>query len=168
MIKTILISFACSAAAVSATYLYVGRTTYSSAFQVNFPLNSAIKVAPDAGNIWSWHHQVSSPSFPTTFDVLVDIDGDQVMDTVHPEVRVLITDVQLVAPVNANGYAWINDSLGKRLAVGVGGVQTSGPVQHVSLATPISLPVGSFLHVELSGNSGGDYAVNLIGRVVNL
>jgi hypothetical protein len=167
MLKTALLAVACSAVTATA-FVYVGRTTYSSPFQADFPLNGAIKVTPDAGNIWSWHHQFvhGGWSQPTVADVLVDFDGDQIMDTAHDQVRVMITDFQLVGGTGSIAWAHVVDSGGKRLAVGIGGFQTAGSVQHVSLTTPIALPVGSFLHVELSGDSG-PYEVNLVGRVVN-
>lgn len=170
MLKTTLIAAAAAGLATSATLVYVGTTTYSTAFQADAPFNGAIKVTPDPGNVWSWHHEVVHPggTVPATVaDVLVDIDGDQVMDTVHPEVRVMITDLQLVAPwVGPIGFARIVDASGRRLTVGVGGFQSAGAVQHVSLTTPIVLPVGSFLHVEVYGDNS-TYEVNLIGRIVN-
>jgi hypothetical protein len=166
LLKTALVAIACSAVTATA-FVYVGRTTYSSAFQADFPINSAIKVTPDSGNVWSWHHQFVHPSgSPTVADVLVDFNGDQVMDTVHDEIRVLVTDLQLVGEIGHIAWARVVDSGGKRLAAGIGGHQTAGAVQHISLTTPIVLPVGSFLRVEISGD-GGTYEVNLIGRVVN-
>ena len=168
--KTILIVAATAAFTSAATFVYVGRTTYSSPFQADLPFNSAFKVTPDAGNIWSWHHDIVHVNGgpPTVADVLVDIDGDQVMDTVHSAVRVIITDLEVVAPAQSGlaVVARLVDSGGKRLSVGTGNWQGSGPVHHVGLTTPIVLPVGSFLHVELQGDSA-TYEVNIIGRIVN-
>ena len=169
MLKTTLLVCAAAMSASAVTLTYVGRTTYSSPFQVDFPLSSAIKVTPDPGNVWSWHHEFVNQSGwqLQTADVLVDIDGDQVMDTVHDVARVMITDLQLVGSVGQVATARIIDSGGKRLAVGIGGFQTSGAVQHINLTTPIVLPVGSFLHVELIGDGGATCEVNLVGRIVN-
>ncbi len=163
MLKIALIA-ACSAAFASAvTVVFVGRSTYSTVFQADLPFNSAFKVTPDPGNIWSWHHTFTHPGWGATTagDVLVDINGDLVMDTVHAEVRVMITDLQVVGGSNQDVWVRVFDSVGKRLAVG-----TKGPMQHVNLTTPLVLPVGSSLRVEVTG-AQGDYDVHMIGRVVN-
>ncbi|MFY9344290.1 MAG: hypothetical protein WAT39_17495 [Planctomycetota bacterium] len=170
MLKTALIAIACSAATASAMFVYVGRSEYSTNFQADVPYGAAFKVTPDPANVWSWHHTFTNVGVgtPQVADVLVDMNGDLIMDTVHDIVRVMITDVQVFNSGNNAGVAWIVDSGGKRLACGIGQYTGSGPVQHISLTTPIVLPVGSFLHVEMLGlNGGGAYEVNLIGRIVN-
>lgn len=171
MIKPLVLALSCATAGAIATGVYVGRTEYSTSLHPSIPFGSAIKVTTDPANVWSWHHTFAnvSPSSPQTADVLVDINGDLVMDTNHAFVRVLITDFQLVGTVVSSGIARIIDSQGKRLAAGIGGFQGTGHVQHVNLATPIVLPVGSTLRVEVESTSGSNtFEVNMVGRVVNL
>jgi hypothetical protein len=170
MFKTLLIALTCSAATATTMLLFVGRTVHSSPFQMDIPYGTALKVTTDPANVWSWHHTFTGTStgVPVTADVLVDFDGDTVMDTQHSWVRVLVTDIEIVGGMNNQALAWILDGTGKRLAVGIGGHQSSGPVHHVSLTTPIVLSVGSPLRVQLVQYSGGEYEVHLIGRVVSL
>ena len=96
------------------------------------------------------------------------------MDTENTWLRVSVTDLEIVCSQGfAVGIATISDGTGKRYSVGVGGGGSSvaNPVQHVSLSTPIVLPVGSSLQVTvqnvLSPNPS-NFEVNLIGRIVNL
>ena len=169
MIKPLLCALGCSAVGAAAAFVYVGRTEYSSPIQPNIPFGSAIKVTTDPGNVWSWHHTFHVTGSTQSADVLVDINGDNVMDTVHDVVRVSITDFQIVGLANTSGIAWIVDSQGKRLAASIGGWQGSGHVHHVNLTTPIVLPVGSSLRVEvMTTSSSNTFEVNMIGRVVTL
>ena len=69
----------------------------------------------------------------------------------------------------SSGIARIIDSQGRRLTASIGGNNANGHVHHVSLTTPIVLPVGSTLRVEVeSTNSTSTFEVNMFGRVVNL
>jgi len=138
MLKTILIAFGFSAAGAAAAVLYVGRTVISSPFQLAIPFGTAVKTTIDPANVWSWHYEFQNVGGAlVTANVLVDMDGNGVMDTENSWLRVLITDFELISPQNALGIASISDGTGKRYSVGVGGFQTapSGPVHHVSLTT---------------------------------
>jgi pyruvate/2-oxoacid:ferredoxin oxidoreductase beta subunit len=177
MLKTIMLSLGCSIAAATATAVYVGRTVISSPFQMNIPYNSGVKVAQDPANVWSWHHtfQGVDVSHPGAADVLVDVDGNGVMDTEYSWLRVVVTDIQLALPNQLYGpgaMATISDGTGVRYSIGLPGFSSQSSLvfeQHISLATPIVLPVGGSLHVSVISPSGpADYDVNLIGRVVNL
>ncbi|MBM4061387.1 MAG: hypothetical protein FJ265_09890 [Planctomycetes bacterium] len=164
MLKTALLVLATSMLSASAV-VYVGRTVHSSPFQMDIPYGSAIRTTVDPANIWSWHHTFGNSE--TTADVLVDVDGNQVMDTEHAWLRVLVTDIELVTPQFATAFtAWIRDSTGRRFAVATAYQGTSHAV-HAALATPIALPVNSALTVELQQAWAGT-EVHLIGRVVNL
>jgi hypothetical protein len=163
MLKVGLLVLACSTVSATVVFGFSGRTVHSSQFQVDIPFGSAIKTTVDPANIWSWHH-----FFPAagTADVLVDINGNNVMDTENPLVRVVITDLELVGTYNSSPVtAWIRDGVGRRYAMGHGQGQGTALVHHVALSTPIVLPVGSPLSVEVQG---GLCEVNLVGRVVNL
>ena len=163
MLKVGLLVLACSTLSATAVFVFSGRSVYSSQFQVDIPFGSAVKTTVDPANIWSWHH-----SFPAagTVDVLVDINGNNVMDTENPLVRVVITDLEIVGTNNSTPlWAWIRDGVGRRYAVGHGQGMGAALVHHVALSTPIVLPVGSPLSVEVVG---GLCEVNLVGRVVNL
>jgi hypothetical protein len=163
MLKTGLLVLACSTLSATAVLVFSGRSVYSSQFQVDVPFGSAVKTTVDPANIWSWHHYFPAAG---TVDVLVDINGNNVMDTENPWVRVVITDLELVGSYNSSPVtAWIRDGVGRRYAIGHGQGMGTAPVHHVALSTPIVLPVGSPLSVELQG---GLCEVNLVGRVVNL
>jgi hypothetical protein len=172
MLKPLLFAISCAAAgAVVSTF--VGRTEYSTSLRASIPFGSAVKVTTDPSNVWSWHHRFTGaqPQVLQSADVLVDINGDQVMDTANSFLRLLITDLQLVSADGSAGAGAvrIHDSEGVRLAASVGSGNASGNVHHVSLATPIVLPVGSSLRVELEPLSAARFfEVNMIGRVVNL
>jgi hypothetical protein len=177
MLKTFLIALGCSVVTAATTIIYVGRTVISSPFQMDIPFNSGLKVAQDPADAWSWHHefQVVTQGPPQTANVLVDFDGNGVMDTENTWLRVIVTDLEIVSTQWAAGVATISDGTGKRYSVGVGATSTgmAQPVQHVSLATPIVLPIGSSLQVTVSNlwstSSGPQtFEVNLVGRVVNL
>jgi hypothetical protein len=156
MIKTLLLALACGTAGAAIVPLF-GATEYSSDFQCSYPIGSSIKTVLDPANIWSWTGEIPSGG---QLDILVDIDGDQQMDTVHPGLRVVITD----AVSHGNYSFFIDDSSGRRLKI-------LGNGSMVSPNTPIVLPVDSFLRlISTTGNpSGGpDWPITLIGRVVNL
>jgi hypothetical protein len=165
MLKIALLVLGATALSSTATVLFVGRTVHSSPFQMDCPYGAAIKTTLDPANIWSWHHTFSTG--PGTAEVLVDVDGNNVMDTEHAWLRVMVTDIEVVDPGSSGAVAWIRDSVGRRFAAAVGGWQATGPVHHVALATPITLPVGSSLSVEMEGGSSVT-EVHMIGRVVNL
>lgn len=166
MLKTTIVAIACSAATASTMLVFAGRTVHSSPFQMDIPYGSGLKVTPDPANIWSWHHTFAN--YNETVEVLVDVDGNRLMDTEHPWLRVMITDIEFVHPAAGEARAWIRDTTGRRFAVGTGGFQSSGPVMHCALATPIVLPVGSSLSVEMSAQGQNGCEVHLIGHVVNL
>ncbi|HLQ38195.1 MAG TPA: hypothetical protein VK348_10355 [Planctomycetota bacterium] len=181
MLKTTLIALGCSVVTATTTLVYAGRTVISSPFQLDIPFGSGLKVAQDPADVWSWHHEflnVSPQGAPVSANVLVDFDGNGMMDTEHSWLRVMITDLELVSPQFAGGIATISDGTGKRYSVGVGGASIGGgvmpvPVQHVSLSSPIVLPIGSSLQVSVQnlisgGSNPAPFEVNLIGRVVNL
>ena len=170
MFKTIALVSICSMISFAAGF--TGRTVHSSPFQLDVPLDSAIKTTLDPANVWSWHHEFTNigGGTPVSADVLVDFDGNGVMDTEHAWVRVMITDLEIVSRSLVAGFVWVIDGQGKRLAAGIGWVsQTGSPVQHVALTTPIVLPVGSPLSVEVQHLGGSaTFEVNMMGRVVNL
>ena len=169
MLKLALVALLSSTAAVTATWTFAGRTVHSSPFQMDVPFGSAIRTTLDPANVWSWHHEFPgmNSGSPITVDVLVDIDGNQVMDTEHSWLRVMVTDIELVDRAGGPRTVWLLDGTGKRFAVGVGGFQGSGPVHHIALTSPLVLPVGSPLQVMVE-NQIGPCEVHLIGRVVNL
>jgi hypothetical protein len=92
------------------------------------------------------------------------------------QARAPFTGLELVSRNNQMGLLTLSDSTGKRYSVSTGG-NTSVPLgniapaaAHITLSTPLVLPVGSQLQVsveDLMGGSG-DFEVNLIGRIVNL
>jgi hypothetical protein len=169
MLKTVLIALACSAATATAVLTYTGRTVQSSPFQLDIPYGAGLKTTTDPANVWSWHHEFTSPPSwqPVTVNVLVDFDGNNVMDTEYSWLRVMVTDMEIVTN-GAPGTAWILDGTGKRLAVGTAGVQNNGGVGHVALSSPIVLPVGSPLQVQLVPFGTATFEVHLVGRVVSL
>lgn len=165
MLKTALSAIAFSAFGATAALVFAGRTVHSSPFQMDIPYGAGIKMTPDPANIWSWHHAFTNGN--ETVEVLVDVDGNQVMDTEHSWLRVMVTDLEIVNPQLFPSTAWIRDSTGRRFAVSTGELRATGAAQHVALSTPIVLPVGSGLSVELTSGAPGT-EVHLIGRVVNL
>ena len=167
MLKTILTALVCSAATATAVLTYTGRTVHSAPFQIDIPYGAAVKTTIDPANIWSWHKEWASVGGTVTENVLVDFDGDNQMDTLNPWVRVMITDFTLACTGGGNGTAWILDGTGKRAVAVVGGFQNGGLVDHVSLATPIVLPVGSPLHVQVTSGFQA-CEIHLVGRVVSL
>ena len=169
MIKSVLLVLGSSAVTASATFVFVGRTFHSSPFQMDVPYGSAVRTTVDPANVWSWHHEFpnTGSGTGTTVDVLVDIDGNNVMDTEHPWLRVMVTDIELVEGHTGPRTVWILDGTGKRFAVAVGNTSNQGRVNHVALTSPIVLPVGSPLRVMIDHQVGA-CEVHLIGRVVNL
>lgn len=168
MLKTALLVLGFSTAAATATFVFVGRTVHSSPFQMDIPYLSAVKTTIDPANVWSWHHEFTNLSWGTntTADVLVDIDGNNIMDTEHSWLRVFVTDVAILVPNVNMTVVWLRDAGGKRYAASAGASNSAGPMQHFSLTTPIVLPVGSPLFVDVQG--GPTCEVHLFGRVVNL
>jgi hypothetical protein len=141
---------------------------HSAPFQIDIPYGAGVKTTIDPANVWSWHKEWVNLAGTDTADVLVDFDGDNQMDTLNPWVRVMITDFTFACTNgSAYGMAWILDANGKRLVAAAGGFQNGGPVDHISLTSPIVLPVGSPLHVQVTGTNS-NYEVHLVGRVVSL
>ena len=164
MLRQALLVLGCSTLSATAVLVFDGRSVYSSQFQVDVPFGSAVKTTVDPANIWSWHHSFAVSG---TADVLVDINGNNVMDTEDAFVRVIVTDIEIVgASIGTPSTAWIRDGVGRRFAVGHSQGQGAALVHHVALSTPIVLPVGSPLSVEVQ--AGTPVEVNLVGRVVNL
>lgn len=125
-----------------------GTINYSSPFKLGVPIDGAFNVLPSVANIWQW----TGPADGSP--ILVDIDGDGVMDTSDPKVKVVITDV-----IKATGWSVvISGSSGPTLEV-------SGSTPDLHLTTPWVLPTGSDLFVN-----GPSFhpTVTLIGRVQNL
>ena len=169
MLKTILFGITCSAVTF-ATVVYSGRTVHSSQFQLDIPYYSAIKTTPDPANIWSWHHDFACGSGlpPITVNALVDFDGNGVMDTENVWLRVVVTDLEIVG-IGTNpspALLTISDGTSHLYSAFTSVAQRA---EHVALATPIVLPVGSQLQVTVDDfNQFSSYQVNLIGRIVNL
>ena len=90
--------------------------------------------------------------------MVVDIDGDGVMDTRDPGLRVLLTDMMYLS--NVSQTIDVEDSSGLRWRMGFA---LAAP-HHMT--TPIVLPVKSDLH--LTNSSASPLTCTLIGRVVNL
>lgn len=166
MMKIALLALGLSTLPAAAAFVFAGRTVHSSPFQMAIPYGTAVKTTIDPANIWSWHHDFASGN--QTVEVLVDVDGNNVMDTEHSWLRVVVTDIEVVDRNLTQAIVWVRDSTGRRFAVGGGWHQAAGHVNHVGLSTPIVLPVGSSLSVEIEGGGGSTINVNLIGRVVSL
>jgi len=160
------IVLACLFGSAAGAAVVTGTITYSSSFKLGFPIDAAFNVLPSVANIWSW----TGPADGTP--ILVDIDGDGVMDTNDPKVKVVITDMQIrdmLLTSSTNVGAEITDSSGPRwflsgVLYNTTGLPRVGP-QDVHLTTPIVLPVGSDLSVNGIGYTP---TVTLIGRVQNL
>lgn len=145
------------AASFGGAAVTVGQTYYSSSFQYDFCPGGAFKVTPSPGNVWHWEGDATAAGT----NVVVDINGDGIMDTEHPEVRVCITDMQLVGTVGGE----IVDSSGVRWTLQP--QFTAGLPYQWNLATPIVLPLNSPLTVR-GGAGSVPSRVRLIGRVVNI
>ena len=151
------IALAAAVGAVSgAGVVMAGTINYSSSFQLAQPINGAFNVVQSAANIWSWTGQIGMSGVE---NILVDLNGDGVMDTNEPNCRVVITDWhgsdnQPWFLEDSSGIRWLHDSNGS---------------EH--LVTPLVLPVGSFLRIfsETGNVAGGTLnPITLIGRVQNL
>lgn len=158
---TLLCLLSATLGATSVTML--GQTQYSSSFQPACPTGSSFKVTPDVANIWHWEGNATAAGT----NVLVDINGDGIMDSTHPEVRVCITDMQNASSDNvvvedASGIRW---DLPSR-SPWTGSSPDSNSCQHFT--TPLVLPVGSHLTVRTTNNAQASSRVRLVGRVVNL
>ena len=162
----------------------VGRTVYSP-LGVSIPEGAALKVTPDPANIWSFHEELTIAGNATTsVDVLVDFDGNGLMDTENPSLRVLITDMQVTMRAGSGTgrgdpipIIHLQDGAGVRwnlTPIPHAGTQFDvlGVTTATHLATPLALPVGSDLTLEISNTDPNSrsrvLAINLIGRVVNL
>ena len=140
----------------------LGQTFYSSSFQYDFCPGGAFKVTPSPGNVWHWEGDATAAGV----NVIVDINGDGVMDTEHPEVRVCITDMQLEAVQNNIPAVHVIDSSGVRWWM------LNSVLGQASLTTPIVLPQNSPLTIRLTAANPFDpqatLRVRLIGRVINI
>ncbi len=187
-LKTILLALF---AMVGSAALGAGAYAVYTPLQISLPFDAALKTTPDPANIWSWHKTVSLPaaaSLPETAvePVLIDMNGDGVMDTNEPGVRVLVTDVQVLAlrptsstvgelPYPDGMIVRLKDSTGSRWflppSIVGSGSSTVGLQTSVSFSTPLALPVGSDLSIELTRRRTNNpmlAEINLIGRIVNL
>jgi len=184
MLKTAFLVAACSFAAFSAA---TARTVYSPQ-QLAAPTGWSLKVTPDPSSIWSWHETILvTPGETVRTSVDIDIDKNGVRDTLNSTQRVYVTDMQInvaEGPYLADDgtiTAILRDTGGQRWnltpssnydGAGVGDRQFLPTVYR--LETPLILPVGSDLRVDITNVTGaGDIGdrnveVNLIGRVVTL
>ena len=162
-----------------------GRTVYSG-FSGGIPVGGAIKMTPDPGSVWSFHEEVTVASGQTVnVPVLVDFDGNGVMDTEHPNLRVMITDLQAsdrgtIDTANDRSYARVHLRSGGEVRwdltpfprAGTTSQRTAGLMSNsASLTTPIVLEPSTVLNVEVFAPANGPartIRINLIGRVVNL
>ena len=163
MLKTTLVLVALAATAVT---VETARTIYTR----QAPVWGSIKVTPNPANIWSWNETV--PVANGSVQVLVDINGDGIMDTVDPHLTVMITDAQIWRQGFYGGpmTAVIRDSSGSRwrLATTPSAENSDNPNCEVHFSTPLTLPVGSDLWVDYEfHSSSGLLNIHLIGRVVN-
>ena len=145
-----------------AALVTVGQTYYSTAFQWSFPLQGGgFKVTPDLGNVWHWEGDVPPIQQGGSVAVMIDFNGDGVMDNESSDVRVCITDIQNVSgsPID------IVDSTGVRWNLQQRGAAERGDLH---LITPIVLPIGSSLQLRLPAGAQTGGRVRLIGRIVNI
>ncbi len=135
---------------------------------------TAMKVAPDPSNAWSFHETVTIPkgTRPYSVPVVVDFDNNKRMDTEIKAARVVITDVQILCRdgnVSAIAIELVDDT----------GVLWSLPTvtdpgeASVHFATPLVLPVDSALNLRFhtenpSTTRIGTLYVNMIGRLVTM
>ena len=164
-----------------------GHTVYS-AFQIQVPGRTSLKVTPDAASIWSWHKEIQLPNPPGgglgthRERVLVDFDGNGRMDTEDPEVRVTVTDLQVVLlPTNGSLNlpqvirVWLASDATKRwYLLARQPTVSQNASEHCDyqsyLSTPIVLTPNSdlFVDFEYGPNTGVLCVVSLIGREVVL
>ena len=112
-----------TAVLVVSSLLGGGSTVYS-AFQIQVPSRTALKVTTDPANVWSWHREIMLGSGGGTLRerVLVDFDGNGRMDTEDPDLRVTVTDMQCALQNISFGNfqlpqtltVWISDGVHKR------------------------------------------------------
>jgi hypothetical protein len=166
---------------VALTFLVVssllgsGHTVYS-AFQIQVPSRTALKVTTDPANVWSWHKEIVLPRTSSVIRerVLVDFDGNGRMDTEDPEIRVTVTDMQFVMPAGFQFFgamtAWLVDSHGRRWALLVADQYTPRTMQPHNLVTPLVVPHRSELFVEIiyDPTAPQSVSVNLVGREIVL
>ncbi len=179
MLKTSLLAlFAMTGSAALGAGAYAVYTP----LQISLPFDAALKVTPDPANIWSWHKTVVlDGAFGDAFteSVLVDMNGDGVMDTNEPGVRVLITDIQVLmfqsteplgSVLSGTVNARVLDSGGERWVIPPFREDAGSAFAHTKFETPLALPVGSDLTLELTKFTSSDKPVkiNIIGRIVNL
>jgi hypothetical protein len=163
MIKIILISSLVSASLASTAFMAAGRVHYSG-LQLQTPFGSAFKMTPDPSNIWSYHEDVTPAK---SVQIVIDFDNDGKMDTSHKDVRVMITDVQVIGSAPGDKHELV-DSTGVRWEM-VLNRENNRTSYEKSFTTPLVLPVGSKLEWRYSPlNSGVPFKINLIGRLVTL
>lgn len=158
------------------TFVAAPRLVYSG-LQFQVPLGTAIKMAPDPSNIWSFHETVTVPAGRTVqVPVVIDFDNNGKMDTELKGARLVVTDMQaLGATQRSNAYApprvRLVDDQGVRWAFGPSLRQFAQRRSDVSLSTPLALAIDSSLRVEIiNPDPGGQLSVtiNLIGRLVTM
>lgn len=166
--KTLLITSFLGATATTAMVV-PAESMHDMGLQLAQPAGAAFGAPSDAaGQTWSW----TGPADGTP--ILIDIDGDGVMDTGESGRCVVITDAQIHrdSAVDCDWAVDIVDSSGPRWRL-----QKSYPAGHVSaldsqfFRTPIVLPTGSDLVVQAEGvPAEADWTptVTLVGRVVDL
>ncbi|MGC6487809.1 MAG: hypothetical protein ACON4Z_09210 [Planctomycetota bacterium] len=166
--KTLLITSFLGATATTAMVV-PGESMRAMGLQLAQPAGAALDASPAAnGQTWSW----TGPADGTP--ILIDVDGDGVMDTGASGQCVVITDAQVHrdATVDCDWSVDIVDSSGPRWRL-----QNSYPAGHVSaldsqfFRTPIVLPAGSDLVIQADGvpsDAAWTPTVTLIGRVVDL
>jgi len=169
---------AATAILVVSSFLGGGSTVYS-AFQIQLPSRTSLKVTPDAANVWSWHKEITFSGGTIRESVLVDFDGNGHMDTEDPDLRVTVTDMQVVLPpgfsqgLQGSLSIWLADSQNRRWALFQTDAAVSGvvprTVTQTSLATPIILRPGSNLFIVIEGFlNPTPITVSLIGREIIL
>ncbi len=147
-----------------------GTINYSSPFKLTVPIDSAFHVVPSVANIWSW----TGPADGSP--ILVDIDGDGVMDTNDPKVKVVITDMQvrdLRITGNSETGVELMDASGPRWFQRSWNFNSLLQSDSTHFSTPIVLPTGSDLWLQTfdggqATNASWTPTVTLIGRVQNL
>ncbi|MHC4078562.1 MAG: hypothetical protein ACYST0_09015 [Planctomycetota bacterium] len=162
-------------AGVSGLFLFASPRLVYSAIQAQQPVGTAFKMTPDPSNIWSFHETVTlQKRSSTTVPVVVDFDADGKMDTQHAFARLLITDLQTAAERSYDEVRVVlRDNIGPRWRFGTALGGSNPPVyrpSNVHLTTPLSIPVGSDLKVDISnpGLNPVTVQINIIGRLVTL
>jgi hypothetical protein len=163
--EDIMLKFLLAFLGVGAAFFAGGRVAYSG-LQLQVPFGSAIKMTPDPSNIWSFHESVVLDKFgKSTIPVVVDFDSNQRMDTENAGVRVMITDIQCrvlgdyVDQVRLHDDSGVLWEMNPRVASGI-------VSEHMT--TPLVLPVGSRLTVELEGGNQPTIRIHIVGRLVTM